>query len=123
MVDKVNLAERFSRFQDQWSPKIVGELNDSYIKLAKVQGEFVWHTHENEDEFFLVVKGRLLIRLRDRDVVLNEGEFFVVPRGVEHMPVAEEEVHILLLEPKGTRHTGAEENERTVALEAQQWLE
>jgi mannose-6-phosphate isomerase-like protein (cupin superfamily) len=123
MTDKVNLAERFSRFQDLWSPKIVGELNDSYIKLAKVQGEFVWHQHANEDEFFLVVKGRLLIRLRDRDVLLNEGEFFVVPRGVEHLPIAAEEAHILLLEPKATLHTGDVDSARTVAVEAQEWLE
>lgn len=123
MTDAVNLAERFSRFSDQWSPKIVGELNDSYIKLAKVQGEFVWHQHANEDEFFLVVQGRLLIRLRDRDVLLNEGEFFVVPRGVEHLPVAEDEAHILLLEPKATLHTGDVDSARTVAVEDQQWLE
>ncbi len=123
MTDAVNLAERFSRFSDQWHPKIVGELNDSYIKLAKVQGEFVWHQHANEDEFFLVVQGRLLIRLRDRDVLLNEGEFFVVPRGVEHLPVAEDEAHILLLEPKATLHTGDVDSARTVAVEDQQWLE
>jgi mannose-6-phosphate isomerase-like protein (cupin superfamily) len=123
MADAVNLAERFSRFTDQWSPKIVGELNDSYIKLAKVQGEFVWHAHADEDEFFLVVKGRLLIRLRDRDVLLNAGEFFVVPRGVEHLPIAEEETHIVLLEPKATLHTGDVESARTVAVEDQQWLE
>jgi mannose-6-phosphate isomerase-like protein (cupin superfamily) len=123
MTDPVNLAERFSRFSDQWSPKIVGELNDSYIKLAKVQGEFVWHQHANEDEFFLVVQGRLLIRLRDRDVLLHEGEFFVVPRGVEHLPIAEDEAHILLLEPKATLHTGDVDNARTVAVADQQWLE
>jgi mannose-6-phosphate isomerase-like protein (cupin superfamily) len=123
MADKVNLAERFSRFQDLWSPKIVGELNDSYIKLAKLHGEFVWHAHENEDEFFLVVKGRLLIRLRDRDVLLNAGEFFVVPRGVEHLPIAEEETHIVLLEPKVTLHTGDVDSARTVAVEKQQWLD
>jgi mannose-6-phosphate isomerase-like protein (cupin superfamily) len=123
MTDAVNLAERFSRFQDLWSPKIVGELNDSYIKLAKLHGEFVWHQHEQEDELFLVVKGRLLIRLRDRDVLLNEGEFFVVPRGVEHLPIAEEETHIVLLEPKATLHTGEVDSDRTVAVEQQQWLE
>jgi mannose-6-phosphate isomerase-like protein (cupin superfamily) len=123
MADKVNLAERFSRFQDLWSPKIVGELNDSYIKLAKVHGEFVWHAHADEDEFFLVVKGRLLIRLRDRDVLLTEGEYFVVPRGVEHLPIAAEETHILLLEPKATLHTGDTESARTVAVEDQAWLE
>ncbi len=122
MSDAVNLAERFTRFHELWTPKIVGELNDSYIKLAKVQGEFVWHQHADEDEFFLVVKGRLLIRLRDRDVLLNEGEFFVVPRGVEHLPIAEEEAHILLLEPKATLHTGDVDSERTLAVDDQQWL-
>jgi mannose-6-phosphate isomerase-like protein (cupin superfamily) len=118
-MEKVNLAEKFSRIQDQWQPRIVGELNDSYIKLAKVQGEFVWHQHATEDELFLVVKGRLLLRLRDRDVWLNEGEFFIVPRGVEHLPIAAEEVQILLLEPKSTVNTGAVQNERTVG---DQWI-
>jgi mannose-6-phosphate isomerase-like protein (cupin superfamily) len=112
--EKVNLAERFARFHDQWSPKIVGELNDSYVKLVKLQGEFVWHHHENEDELFLVVKGRLLLRLRDRDVWLEEGEFFIVPRGVEHLPIAEEEAHVVLLEPKTTLNTGNVRNGRTV---------
>ena len=117
--EPVNLAEKFSRIHEHWQPRIVGELNDSYIKLAKVQGEFVWHQHATEDELFLVVKGRLLLRLRDRDVWLNEGEFFIVPRGVEHLPVAEEEVQILLLEPKSTVNTGAIQNERTVR---DQWI-
>jgi mannose-6-phosphate isomerase-like protein (cupin superfamily) len=113
-MDVVNLAQKFSVFSDHWSPKIVGELNDSYIKLAKVKGEFLWHAHEHEDELFLVVKGRLLIKLRDRDLWLNEGEFVVIPKGVEHLPVAEEEVHIVLLEPKATRHTGDVASERAV---------
>jgi mannose-6-phosphate isomerase-like protein (cupin superfamily) len=112
--DKVNLSEKFSRFSDHWSPKIVGELNDSYVKLVKVKGEFVWHHHENEDEMFFVVKGRLRIRLRDRDVEINPGEFFIVPKGVEHLPIAEEETHILLLEPKSTLNTGNVRSERTV---------
>lgn len=114
-MDKVNLAEKFSRFHDYWSPKIVGELNDAYIKLAKLRGEFIWHHHEQEDELFLVIKGRLLIKLRDRDIWLEEGEFFVVPRGAEHLPVAKEEVHVLLLEPKSTLNTGNVQNARTVA--------
>jgi mannose-6-phosphate isomerase-like protein (cupin superfamily) len=114
-VEKVNIAERFGRFSDHWSPKIAGELNDSYVKLVKVKGEFVWHHHEHEDELFLVVKGRLVIRFRDRDVELREGEFLIVPKGVEHMPVAKEETHILLLEPKSTLNTGNVRNERTVA--------
>jgi mannose-6-phosphate isomerase-like protein (cupin superfamily) len=114
-MDKVNLFEKFALFQDRWSPKIVGDLNDSYVKLVKVQGEFVWHHHEKEDEMFLVVKGRLRIRLRDRDVDLEENEFFIVPKGVEHMPVAEQEAWVILLEPKTTLNTGNLQNERTVA--------
>jgi len=113
-MDKVNLSQKFALFQQYWSPKIAGELNDSYIKLAKLKGEFVWHQHENEDELFLVVKGHLLIKLRDRDIHLKEGEFVVIPKGVEHLPIAEEEVHVLLLEPKSTLNTGDVQNERTV---------
>src|SRR5215210_5075560 len=115
MIEKVNLADKFSLFRDYWSPKIVGELNDSHVKLVKVKGEFTWHHHENEDELFLVVKGKLLIRLRDRDIWLDEGEFVIIPKGVEHLPVAEEEAHILLLEPKSTLNTGNVQNDRTVA--------
>jgi len=114
-MDKVNLAQKFSLFQEYWSPKIAGELNDSYIKLVKFKGEFVWHHHDTEDELFLVVKGRLLIKLRDRDIFLEEGEFVIIPRGVEHLPIAEEEAHVLLLEPKTTLNTGNIRNERTVA--------
>jgi mannose-6-phosphate isomerase-like protein (cupin superfamily) len=113
-MDKVNLSQKFALFQEYWSPKIAGELNDSYIKLVKLKGEFVWHLHENEDELFLVVKGNLLIKLRDRDIHLKEGEFVIIPRGVEHLPIAEEEVHVLLLEPKSTLNTGNVQNERTV---------
>ncbi len=118
-MEKVNLANKFGLFQEYWSPKIAGELNDSYLKLAKLKGEFVWHHHEAEDELFLVVKGRLVIKLRDRDISLDEGEFVIIPRGVEHCPVAEEEVHVLLLEPKSTVNTGNVENERTVG---EQWI-
>ncbi len=113
-MEKVNVAEKFSLFHEYWSPKIAGEINDSYVKLVKLKGEFVWHQHENEDEMFLVVKGKLLIKFRDKDVWLNEGEFLIVPKGVEHMPVAEEEVHVLLLEPKTTLNTGDQVNEKTV---------
>jgi mannose-6-phosphate isomerase-like protein (cupin superfamily) len=115
MSEKVNLNEKFARFHDLWSPKIAGEINDSYVKLVKLKGEFLWHHHEKEDELFLVVKGRLMIRLRDRDVSLEENEFFIVPKGVEHLPVAEQEAWILLLEPKTTLNTGNVSNERTVA--------
>jgi mannose-6-phosphate isomerase-like protein (cupin superfamily) len=114
-MEKVNLTHNFGLFQDYWSPKIVGELNDSYVKLAKLKGEFVWHHHEVEDELFLVVKGRLLIKLRDRDIWLEEGEFVIIPKGVEHLPIAEEEAHVLLLEPKSTLHTGNVRSEKTVA--------
>jgi mannose-6-phosphate isomerase-like protein (cupin superfamily) len=113
-MDTINLNQKFALFQEYWSPKIAGELNDSYIKLAKLKGEFVWHQHENEDELFLVVKGHLLIKLRDRDIHLKEGEFVIIPKGVEHLPIAEEEVHVLLLEPKSTLNTGNVQNERTV---------
>ncbi len=114
-MDKVDLAEKFNLFADHWSPKIVGELNDSYVKVVKLKGEFVWHHHEKEDELFLVVKGKLLIRLRDRDLWLQEGEFVIIPKGVEHLPVAEEEAHVLLLEPKTTLNTGNVRNERTLS--------
>ena len=113
MIQKVNLREKFGLFSDQWSPKIAGEVNDSYVKLVKFQGEFVWHKHDEEDEMFLVVKGKMTMRLRDGDVDLGEGEFIVIPRGVEHKPVAEEEAHVLLFEPKTVLNTGDVVNELT----------
>jgi mannose-6-phosphate isomerase-like protein (cupin superfamily) len=113
-MEAVNLNEKFSLFEEYWSPKIVGELNDTHVKLVKVKGEFTWHHHDNEDELFLVVKGRLVIKLRDRDITLEEGEFAIIPKGVEHKPVAEEEAHILLLEPKSTLNTGNVRDEKTV---------
>ena len=115
MLAKVNVADKLQQFTDHWSPKIVGEINDAYVKLVKLQGEFVWHHHDEEDELFLVIKGRLRMRLRDGDVVLDPGEFLIVPRGVEHCPVAEVETHVLLLEPKSTLNTGNVYNERTVS--------
>ena len=113
-INKVNLAEKFSLFSDQWSPKIVGELNGQHVKLAKLQGEFVWHRHDEEDELFLVVKGSLTIRFRDGDVELGEGEFCIVPRGVEHCPVAQDEVHLLLFEPATTLNTGDAADDRRI---------
>ncbi len=113
-MQAISLREKFAAFDDYWSPKIASELNDCYIKLAKLKGEFIWHHHENEDELFLVVKGRLRMQFRDREVVVNEGEFIVVPRGVEHLPVADEEVHLVLIEPKSTLNTGNVRNERTI---------
>lgn len=112
-MNKVNIAEKFSLFQEYWSPRIIGELNDSYVKAAKLKGEFVWHTHEHEDELFLVAKGSLVIKLRNEDIHLTEGEFYIVPKGVEHLPIAEEEAHVLFIEPKSTLNTGNITNERT----------
>ena len=113
----VNVAEKFTRFSDHFSPKIVGELNDSYVKLVKLKGEFVWHYHEAEDELFLVVKGTLRMGIREdgreREEVVRQGEFIIVPRGVEHRPAADEEVHMMLLEPKTTLNTGNVRNQRT----------
>jgi mannose-6-phosphate isomerase-like protein (cupin superfamily) len=115
-MDVVNLAEKFSRFTDRWSPKIVGEVNDMHVKLVKLAGEFVWHQHEREDELFLVVAGRLRMQLRDGDREVGPGELIVVPKGTEHCPLAlTDEVHVLLLEPKTTLNTGNVVNERTVA--------
>ncbi len=111
---KINLEEKLAQFDEYWSPKIIGELNGQHVKLAKLKGEFVWHHHELEDELFLVLKGQLTIQLRDRDIVLDEGECYIVPRGVEHRPVAAEEAHVLLFEPATTLHTGNVRNERTV---------
>ena len=117
MTEVINLTEKFNLFTEQWHPKIAGELNDSYIKLAKVEGEFIWHQHENEDELFLVIKGTLTIKLRESNLTIREGEFAIIPKGVEHMPVADEEVWIMMLEPKTTSNTGNVENERTVESE------
>ncbi|OLD63485.1 MAG: cupin domain-containing protein [Chloroflexi bacterium] len=114
-MEKINLSQKFSLFSDYWSPKIAGDINDSHVKLVKLKGEFVWHHHEQEDELFLVVKGKLLIKLRDQDISLDEGEFVIIPRGVEHCPVAEDEVHVLLLEPKTTLNTGNTRNDKTIA--------
>ena len=112
-MEKVNLAEKFSSFQDYWKPKIVGELNSQLVKLVKFVGPFSWHYHENEDELFMVVKGRFRMEFRDRDVWLEEGEFLIVPRGIEHRPVADEEAEVLLFEPATTLNTGNVRNELT----------
>jgi mannose-6-phosphate isomerase-like protein (cupin superfamily) len=114
-MEKVNLKEKLALFDEQWQPKIVGELNGQMVKLVKFQGPFVWHHHETEDELFLVVSGRFRMEFRDRDVWLEAGEFIVVPHGVEHRPVAEEETHVLLFEPASTLNTGNVTDEMTVA--------
>jgi mannose-6-phosphate isomerase-like protein (cupin superfamily) len=114
MIDKVNLAEKLAAFDEPWSPKIVAELNDAYVKVVKFEGEFVWHHHDDEDELFLVVAGRMRMQFRDGDVVVEPGELIVVPRGVEHCPLAEGDCHVVLIEPKTTLNTGNVRNERTV---------
>lgn len=119
-LNKINLLHKFDLFQEQWTPKIVAELNGQQVKLAKVEGDFVWHAHENEDELFYIVKGELLLQFRDREVRLKEGEMLVVPRGVEHRPVAEKECWILLFEPGETKHTG--EVESALTKNDQDWI-
>jgi len=114
-MDKVNLREKLSLFGSHFDPKIVGELNGQHVKLVKFRGEFVWHHHENEDELFLVLEGRFDMQFRDRTVTVERGEFIIVPRGVEHRPVAAEEVHVLLFEPASTLNTGNVTSDRTVA--------
>jgi len=116
-VEKVKLSDKLGRFQDHWSPKAVGAVNDFLVKLVKLKGEFVWHSHDVEDELFLVLRGRLRMQLRDREVLVDPGEFIVVPHGTEHRPVADEEVHVLLLEPKSTRNTGTTGGTRTREVE------
>ncbi len=114
MIERVDIRQKLTLFQDHWAPRIVGELNGQHVKLVKFQGEFVWHKHDDADELFLVVRGRFRMEYRDRHVWLEEGQFLIVPRGVEHRPVAEEEVHVLLLGPAGTLNTGDARDERTV---------
>ena len=121
-MSKVNLADKFGKFDDLWTPKLVGQLNENYIKLAKGRGELDWHSHDNEDEFFLVVSGHLDIHLRDEVISLDPGEFYVVRKGVEHRPVAAEGTEIVLIEPKQTLHTGAERTDQTVSIENQEWI-
>lgn len=113
-LEHIDLSEKLSRFDELWSPRIVAELNGQHVKLVKLEGPFVWHSHAEEDELFLVLKGRLTIELRDGAVVLTPGQMVVVPRGVEHRPVADGEVHVLLFEPAGTLNTGDVRNDRTV---------
>ncbi|MEJ7625627.1 MAG: cupin domain-containing protein [Ferruginibacter sp.] len=114
-MKKINIKEKLSLFTDHWNPRIIGELNGQHVKLAKFSGEFIWHSHEKEDELFMVIKGNFNMEMRDKTITLNEGDILIVPRGTEHRPVASEEVHILLFEPVSTINTGNERNERTRA--------
>ncbi len=113
-MEKVNINQKFSQFSDHWNPRIIGELNGQQVKAAKLKGEFIWHQHDHEDELFLVTKGKLKMEFRDKTIEVQEGEFIIVPRGVQHKPVAEEEVELLLFEPASTVNTGNIENERTI---------
>jgi mannose-6-phosphate isomerase-like protein (cupin superfamily) len=113
-MNVINIKDKLGLFQDHWSPKIIAELNGQEVKLAKVKGEFVWHSHEDEDEMFFIIKGKLKIEFRDKTVELKEGDMIVVPKGVEHRPVADEEVHLMLFEPASTKHTGNEKHALTV---------
>ena len=119
-MERINLREKFARIDKPWDPRIVGELNGQHVKLARVQGEFVWHSHEREDELFLVVRGTLAMQFRDRTVTVTEGEFIIVPRGVEHCPRADEEAHVLLFEPATTLNTGDADDPRRV--DDPEWL-
>ncbi len=114
-METINLQEKFSLFSDYWNPRIIGEVNECHVKAVKLKGEFLWHHHEREDELFLVVRGALRMKFRDHETLVREGEFIIVPRGVEHLPVADDEVHIVLIEPKTTLNTGNITNERTAA--------
>ena len=122
MNKAINLSEKFSRFTDQWSPKIIAETNGQLVKLAKIEGKFVWHNHADEDELFYIVKGELLLKFKDREVLLTEGDLYVVPKGEDHLPIAEKECWVMLIEPKGTKHTGDTQTERTVHEERQEWI-
>jgi mannose-6-phosphate isomerase-like protein (cupin superfamily) len=115
-MEKINLHQKFSLFNEHWSPKIAGELNGQQVKIAKAQGEFVWHQHENEDELFMVIKGKLRLEFRDKIEELSEGEILIVPKGVEHKPVAEEECWIMIFEPASTLNTGNVQNEKTKSV-------
>ena len=114
-METINLKEKFSRFSDYTNPRVIGEINDMQVKAVKLKGEFIWHHHDLEDELFLVVKGTLRMKFRDHEAIVREGEFVIVPKGVQHCPAADEEVHIVLIEPKSTLNTGNIVNERTVA--------
>jgi mannose-6-phosphate isomerase-like protein (cupin superfamily) len=121
-METINLLKKFDLFNEQWSPRIIGEANGQYIKLAKVQGELIRHNHPNEDEIFIVLKGELTLTMDEGTVVLKEGEMYIVPKGVDHTPSASEETYVMLIEPKSTAHTGDTQSEQTVAIEDQKWI-
>lgn len=122
MSRKINLEEKFSLFNEYWSPKIIAESNGQLVKIAKGSGELIWHSHDNEDELFIVFKGQLILQLRDKTITLNPGEMYVVKKGVEHSPKSEGECHFMMIEPASTAHTGKKLTEVTVAQEQQEWI-
>ena len=121
-MKKININEKFSLISEYWTPKIIAQSNDQLIKIAKGRGEIVWHKHENEDELFIVFKGKLTIQLREKDIVLKEGEMFVVSKGIEHCPFADTETHFMMIEPTTTRHTGDVKSDQTVPIDRQVWI-
>lgn len=121
-MGKINIQEKFALFSEEWTPKIIAESNGQLVKIAKGSGELVWHKHDNEDELFIVFKGHLTLKLRDQNIELSPGEMYVVPKGVEHCPVAEPDTHFLMVEPASTAHTGELQSEVTVAAEDQEWI-
>ncbi len=122
MQNKINIADKFALFEQLWTPKIIAQSNGQLVKIAKGKGELVWHKHDNEDELFIVFKGKLVLQLREHNIELNPGEMYVVPKGVEHCPIADEETHFMMIEPASTAHTGETESDITVAQEQQDWL-
>ncbi|OUR96796.1 cupin [Halobacteriovorax marinus] len=121
-MNKINLKEKFTLFTETWTPKVIAESNGQLIKIAKGSGELIWHKHDNEDELFIVFKGQLTLKLRSEDIVLNEGEMYVVPKGVEHCPLAQEDTHFMMIEPSSTAHTGDLKTEITISSEKQEWI-
>ncbi|MEQ9310397.1 MAG: cupin domain-containing protein [Balneolaceae bacterium] len=121
-MSAINLIEKFKLFDEQWTPKIITQTNGQLVKLAKIEGKFVWHNHAEEDELFYIVKGSLQLKFKGRDVFLNEGDLYVVPKGEDHLPIAKEECWVLMIEPKGTKHTGEVNFEGTVGEENQEWI-
>ena len=121
-MKKINIEEKFTLFSEEWTPKIIAESNGQLVKIAKGSGELVWHKHEHEEELFLVFKGQLTLQMRDGDIILNAGEMFVVPKGVEHCPKAHPGTHFMMMEPFSTAHTGDTQSEMTVSSELQKWI-
>lgn len=121
-MKKINISEKFSQFTEVWTPKVIAESNGQLVKIAKGSGELVWHKHDNEDELFIVFKGQLTLQLRSENIVLNSGEMYVVPKGVEHCPKAEPDTHFMMVEPSSTAHTGEYHTEVTVSSEKQEWI-